>query len=156
MMAFVYLPDDEHDVAVFNSSPFVLQPNQTTEFCDYAQGSVSVPGKHYSRWPKHTGKEIADHVANYLSKWGVVVTAGPVKNGEASLEEDQPLVDQAERTYLASTKEWAEDGVSGHVSKQKSRSDRGLAAEPESADVSKCRAWLSQYSTKLKKAGLVA
>jgi hypothetical protein len=138
----VYLPDDEPDSTMFNAHVFNLEPNAATEIV--------------SPWKEYAAKDIAQHIVDKLGKFGACLVHGPVKDGKASLKEDQAAVDAAELQYLKGTKEWAELRVVEADATNKGRTDSGLDPHPDNPETEKARTWLKKYRHKLLEAGLIA
>lgn len=168
--AFVYLPDDEPDAQMFNGHTFALRPNGTTEFRPFDPSLSEADlvsrewdgdpkdrkpsGVAYVRWKGVSPAVVADHVAGKLAKWGACRTEGPVSDGVPALPIDSDSVAEAERRYLAGTKEWADAVVMADMEKNKARRSAGLLVA-ESAEVAKAWGWLKSKEGALRAAGLL-
>ncbi len=136
---YVFLADDEPDVAFFNGEQFVLQSG-TTEIT--------------SRWKEIPALTIAKHIVDKLGVWGVCITRGPVEKGRAALAEDQPAVDAAQARYLRQTHTWANEAIRASFEINKPYVEAGLTPK-WSDEALTARTWLSKHEKDLRAAGLL-
>lgn len=134
---YVYLPDDEGDVVIFNGDGVAIGPG-TTEI--KARGV-------------HTARVVAEHVAAKLRDWGACVISSPVTDGRAGEASDQAAVDEAKRRYLARTQKWAQDIVREAYERDKPSLDAGIKVK-ETPAVKEAKAWLADHESELREAKL--
>lgn len=137
-MAWVYNPDDEPDSCDFNGLTFALPANT----------AVEIVSPWERRLPHLTSDVVADHIVSKLGQWGVVKVSGPVTNGHAFNADDQKLVDEAERVYLAATKAWAEHEVIEDFKANAPRTNSGLPPKTN-AGAKKAKQWLQDNADRL-------
>lgn len=156
----VYNPDDEGDKQTFNGADFYIAPNSTLTIwpggtpdkkARHLDGKYNVvlPGTRDNRWAEVTPEQVANHIAAHLGRWGVKIVSGWIIDGAP----ENPLVkleqEEAEKVYLAATREWAHERVLEFSKRAKPFREADLPDPMKNEEEKKAHAWLDKNSKKL-------